>query len=163
MGLPRTGLTSLRVALGQLLGGPCHHSAELFEGDEAVLDFWMKALDGKAEREDWVGYFQRRGYKSCVDVPSMIFYKYDHNLKIMKEFRQRRILYHIRELMQMFPEAKVVLTVRDPPSWYRSLRATVYEFVKLWESWPIRALLWVKGQRKLTLLQLKMKEKFPGK
>ncbi len=36
-GLQRTGLTSLRVALGQLLRGPCHHAADLADGDSLLL------------------------------------------------------------------------------------------------------------------------------
>lgn len=33
---------------------------------------------------------------------------------------------YYRELLAAFPEAKVILTVRDPGSWYESMRQTIY-------------------------------------
>ena len=33
--------------------------------------------------------------------------------------------------MRMFPNAKVVLTVRDPEKWYESVRGTIYQNVEL--------------------------------
>ena len=74
-GLPRTSLTSLRVALGQLLEGPCHHAADVMDGDDDIMDFWIKAFDGKATKKDWVDYFQGKGYRACVDIPALIFWK----------------------------------------------------------------------------------------
>ena len=32
-----------------------------------------------------------------------------------------------RTLMRIFPNAKVVLTVRDPEKWYESVRGTIYQ------------------------------------
>ncbi len=74
--MPRTGLTSMRVALGQLLDGPCHHAADCFEqGSDDVLDFWMKGFEGKLKKQDWIDYFQGRGYRGAVDLPAMLFYR----------------------------------------------------------------------------------------
>ncbi len=79
-GLRRTGLTSLRVALGQLLREPCHHAADLADGDSQVLDFWVRAIDGKNTKADWRNYFEGRGYRACVDNPALLFWKYVPNL-----------------------------------------------------------------------------------
>ena len=32
-----------------------------------------------------------------------------------------------RELMEAFPNAKVILTIRDPEAWYRSVSETIYQ------------------------------------
>ncbi len=75
VGLPRTGLTSLRVALGKLLNGPCHHGADFFDGKKETLDFWVDAFEGRLVREDWIRYFKGRGYTASVDLPGLLFYK----------------------------------------------------------------------------------------
>ena len=40
VGLPRTGTSSLRMALAQLLGGACYHMANVFRGDAVDWDHW---------------------------------------------------------------------------------------------------------------------------
>ncbi len=49
-GLGRTGTHSLKLALEQLLGGPCYHMIEVFEHPEHV-DVWRRAAEGEAV--DW--------------------------------------------------------------------------------------------------------------
>jgi hypothetical protein len=46
-----------------------------------------------------------RGYRAAVDWPAAAFYE---------------------ELMERYPEAKIILTVRDPDKWYESARSTIY-------------------------------------
>ncbi len=75
VGLPRTGLTSLRVALGSLLEGPCHHAADFFGGVDETMDLWIRAAEGRLSKEDWIEYFQGRGFRATVDLPAMLFYK----------------------------------------------------------------------------------------
>ncbi len=36
--------------------------------------------------------------------------------------------YIFRELMEVFPDAKVVLSVRNPETWYESVKNTIYQF-----------------------------------
>ena len=40
-----------------------------------------------------------------------------------------KMLYDVsaREVMEAFPDAKVILTVRDPTSWYKSVKETIYK------------------------------------
>ncbi|MFG2072420.1 sulfotransferase family protein [Nonomuraea maritima] len=96
-GLPRTGTLSLKAALERLGFGPCFHMEELRDHPELV-DRWLP--DTPATREGWERVFA--GYRSCADWPASFFWS---------------------PLAEAFPEAKVILTVRDPRSWYDSFRA----------------------------------------
>jgi hypothetical protein len=100
-GFGRTGTMSLKVALETLGFGPCYHMTEVFEHPEHA-DFWLAAWRG--EPVDWDGVLG--GYEATVDWPACTFYE---------------------ELMERNPDAKVILTVRDPERWYESTRNTIYE------------------------------------
>lgn len=100
-GFGRTGTTSLKVALERLGFGPCYHMTELFEHPEH-LEAWRAAVRG--EPVDWEGPLKH--YRSTLDWPGAPFYE---------------------KMMRAYPEAKVILTVRDPNRWYESTRNTIYE------------------------------------
>jgi len=104
-GFGRTGTTSLKAALEAMGFGPSYHLDEVFKHPEQVA-FWEAACRG--ERVNWEGFFA--GYGVAVDWPAFSFYK---------------------ELMESFPEAPVILTVRDPERWYESVRSTIYGLHKL--------------------------------
>ena len=99
-GFGRTGTMSLKVALEELGFGPCYHMIELFGHPEHV-PIWEAASQGKPV--DWEGLF--RGYRATTDWPACSFYK---------------------ELVERYPDAKVILTVRDPERWYESTYNTIY-------------------------------------
>ena len=99
-GFGRTGTTSLKAALETLGFGSAYHMTEVFTHPEHVR-FWEAARRG--ERVDWEAFFS--GYGVAVDWPACAFYA---------------------ELMEAFPEAAVILTVRDPERWYESARDTIY-------------------------------------
>ena len=99
-GFGRTGTASLQQAL-QLLGyDKCYHMREVFEhvGDAKV---WSAAMG--EQRVDWDTLFA--GYQAIVDWPGCTFYQ---------------------ALMQQYPEAKVILTTRDPEKWHASAMQTIY-------------------------------------
>jgi hypothetical protein len=73
---------------------------ELMQHPEYVPQ-WQAAADG--EPVDWDVVF--RGYRATVDWPAAYFW---------------------RELTAHYPEAKVLLTVRDPERWYESFYNTIY-------------------------------------
>ncbi|MER5950814.1 sulfotransferase family protein [Streptomyces sp. NPDC001904] len=103
-GLGRTGTTSLKAALDLLGLGPSFHMFDIVS-DEQRLQQWEAAVcDG--ERPDWHALFD--GYRSAVDGPCAV---------------------HYEQLAQAFPDAKVILTVRDADSWWRSTYDTLYQFV----------------------------------
>ena len=99
-GLGRTGTMSLKLALDQLGFGPCYHMIEVFK-NPAAFAWWEAAADGKPV--NWEQIFD--GYRATVDWPSATFYK---------------------TLADAYPEAKVILTVRDPEAWFASTQATIF-------------------------------------
>jgi hypothetical protein len=100
-GFGRTGTLSMKSALEQLGFGRCYHMMEVF-GNPGHAALWSDAADGKPV--DWAALFE--GYGATVDWPSTLFWK---------------------ELADHYPEAKIVLSVRDPEGWYTSVRNTIYQ------------------------------------
>jgi hypothetical protein len=107
-GFGRTGTTSLKAALEKLGFGPCYHMTEVFAHPrhEAV---WSAA--GRGEPADLESVLQ--GYEATLDWPACTFYA---------------------ELMERHPEAKMLLSVRDPERWYQSTRTTIYPLTMLLDS-----------------------------
>jgi hypothetical protein len=99
-GIGRTGTQSLKFALEQLGVGPCHHMIEVFRHPEQFA-LWEQVFDERRP-PDWEDVFA--GYRSSCDAPSAFVY---------------------RELAEHYPDAKVILTTRDPESWWRSASATI--------------------------------------
>jgi hypothetical protein len=102
-GFGRTGTSSLKIALEHLGFGPCHHMFEVRDNPDLLPD-WEAAARG--ESVDWDKVFSR--YRSQVDWPGARYW---------------------RELVRHFPEAKVILTVRDPDAWFDSVQATITPFI----------------------------------
>jgi hypothetical protein len=99
-GVGRTGTHSLKLALEQLLGGTCHHMVEVFGHPEEV-PVWTDAIDGKSV--DWGELM--KGYTAQVDWPGASFWP---------------------ELAAANPDALVILSVREPDSWYTSCSNTIF-------------------------------------
>jgi len=99
-GVGRTGTHSLKIALEQLLGGPCHHMVEVM-GHPETVPAWTDAIEGRPV--DWSAMLA--GYRSLVDWPGASFW---------------------REISAANPDALVLLSVRSPESWYRSASNTIF-------------------------------------
>ncbi len=99
-GFGRTGTLSLKLALEQLGFGPCYHMIEVVRSPERG-QHWIDAAEGRAV--DWNTVFA--GYRATVDWPACDYW---------------------RELTRAFPDAKVILSIRDPESWYRSAQNTIF-------------------------------------
>lgn len=99
-GFGRTGTMSLKVALDKLGFGPCYHMVEVMNNKNHV-QLWIDHADGKKDNLELI----LQGYNSAVDWPTVTYYK---------------------ELLALHPNAKVVLTTRDPESWYASCIATIF-------------------------------------
>lgn len=97
-GYGRTGTASLKLALEQLGFGPCYHMTEVFEHPETV-PMWVEAAKGNP---DWNTIFS--GYAACVDFPACT---------------------HWRTLMDVYPDAKVILSMRDAGKWFDSVNETI--------------------------------------
>lgn len=92
---------SLKLALEQLGFGPCYHMAEVFKNPQAP-DWWYEAAQDPAHA-DWAKIF--KGYNSTVDWPNATYW---------------------RELAEAYPDAKIILTERDPDAWFDSTQATIF-------------------------------------
>ena len=115
-GFGRTGTTSLKAALEELGFGPSYTLSEVFANPEHAK-FWESARGHAGEKVNWEGFLARYGV--AVDWPACSFYE---------------------ELMEAFPEAPVILTVRDPQAWYESTRWTIHELRRLTTGpLPVRA------------------------
>jgi hypothetical protein len=99
-GYGRAGTMSLKGALETLGVGPCLHMIDLIR-DPSLPERWMPTVTG--EPIDWTAVFD--GFESTVDWPGCAYYQ---------------------ELMDAFPDAKVLLNVRDFEGWHRSMLNTVY-------------------------------------
>ena len=104
-GLGRTGTMALKLALEQLGFDPCHHMSETFKHPERNMKLHLQSIlfDDNSDRQMEAMF---GGYRAVVDYPGCLFYE---------------------RLMEMNPEAKVVLTVRDSPDiWVKSVRDTIF-------------------------------------
>lgn len=99
-GWGRTATTSLKAALEMLGFAPCHHMHEVLANQAEQVPFFQAAVDG--ETMDWEALFAN--YKAAVDWPSSHYW---------------------RELAAYYPEAKVILSVRDEESWWNSFSRTI--------------------------------------
>ena len=98
-GMGRTGTASLKVALEALGVGRCYHMTEVLKHPGFIED-WIGAAAGKA---DWDRIFS--GYSATVDNPGCNYWK---------------------ELAAHYPDAKVILTVRDASDWFESTSETIH-------------------------------------
>jgi hypothetical protein len=97
-GLPRTATLSQKVGLEMLGVGPCYHMVDILS-DLDRAEQWCEAIEGNG---NWGEIFA--GYQATVDWPGAFFY---------------------RELLDVYPDAKVLLSVRSGESWARSMTATI--------------------------------------
>jgi hypothetical protein len=98
-GLPRTGTLTQKLALEELGLSPCYHWVNLLT-DLDQVELWDRAMDGEVL---WEQIFDEA--RSTADWPGGFFY---------------------RQLMDFYPQAKVLLSVREPESWERSFRETIW-------------------------------------
>ncbi|MDH3740546.1 MAG: sulfotransferase family protein [Hyphomicrobiales bacterium] len=107
-GFGRTGTESMKLALEQLGLGRCHHMREVID-DENLRDRWRKVVNGGPA--DWDRLFD--GFGCTVDWPSAHYW---------------------RELAAHYPDAKILLTVRSPDSWYKSFSNTILKVIESGDS-----------------------------
>ena len=67
--------------------------------DPAHQDHWLNAANGNPDWDSWLA-----DYSAAVDYPACTFW---------------------RELAEYYPDAKVLLSVRDATSWFESVNATI--------------------------------------
>lgn len=98
-GFGRTGTESLKRALEMMGFGPCHHMHEVMARPE--LNTQWRAIAAGAD-PDWDRLF--KGYRSTVDWPSTHYWD---------------------ALADHYPDAKIILSLRDATGWYKSMQNTI--------------------------------------
>lgn len=98
-GFGRTGTLSLKHALEQLGFDKSHHMLEVAKS-RSQINYWSDIADKKPV--DWHQVFE--GYQSTTDFPACVYFE---------------------ELAECYPDAKIVLSVRDEDSWYKSVEQTI--------------------------------------
>ena len=111
-GFGRTGTMSLKSALETLGYSKTHHMEEVLP-DARQRRLWHDVAVGLPP--DWDAIFD--GFAASVDFPSSTYYA---------------------ELLAHFPDAKVVLSVRNPDRWYKSASETIYAISKSSPLWARR-------------------------
>ena len=89
-GLPRTGTASLQRAV-TVLGYKSYHMQNAL-GDAADIEQWVALAEGTALFNDTANFISRQGYNATFDYPTSDY---------------------VAEYLQLYPNAKVVLSVRD--------------------------------------------------
>src|SRR3569623_1074675 len=99
-GLGRTCTASLKEALERLLGGPCYHMIEVF-GRPEHIPLWTAAYEG--DMPDWDAMFA--GFAAGVDWPIGGIWQ---------------------PISEAFPDAVILLSVRDADKWWKSAAETIF-------------------------------------
>lgn len=95
-GYSRTGTMSMKSALAKLGYRSYHMEEAVMNFERGDLDNWNAYMEGRSDM-DWQKLFA--DYDATADLPAALYY---------------------REQMAAFPDAKVILTVRDPEAWWQS-------------------------------------------
>ena len=98
-GMGRTGTKSLQAALELLGFAPCCHLSTIRD-TPSLWPAWVDIIDGKSRNWDSV----YAGFNAAVDAPTWFYF---------------------REIAAFYPQAKVVLTVRDTNKWFESAQEAV--------------------------------------
>jgi hypothetical protein len=107
-GMSRTGTATFSEALKILLGGPVYHGgSQLVGAGEKHMRDWIELckhtpIKDEADRKVVLDGLKSilGGYTACTDLPPILF---------------------TEELVELFPDAQVICTVRDPESWWKSV------------------------------------------
>ncbi|RAL15233.1 uncharacterized protein BO97DRAFT_441213 [Aspergillus homomorphus CBS 101889] len=113
-GLSRTGTASFSAALAILLDGPIYHGGtQAALGPPTEILAWNRLLRAWLRRDEPETLSQLRalttGYAAITDAPASQL---------------------VPELLTLYPDAKVIVTVRDPDAWLQSME-TLTSWVRL--------------------------------
>lgn len=114
----------MQQALDDLGFGPTYHMNDVFRNRPHLQQWLDYAEDGTA---DWDTLFS--DYRSAVDFPAACAWK---------------------DLYDAYPEAKVVLTVRDPASWWESTNTVLIPTRTMFPGWLKRVVPFTQGWLDMT-------------
>ncbi|KAF8592224.1 hypothetical protein K439DRAFT_1656249 [Ramaria rubella] len=102
LGLGRTGTSSLRDAMEMIGFGPCYHFKTIVEAGGKDLVTWIRIGEGNGTLQDFHTLLDN--YTTVLDNPPAMF---------------------PQEMYAAYPDAKFILTTRDPAKWEQSMNNTV--------------------------------------
>lgn len=105
-GWGRTGTRSLKYALQTIYDAPAYHMQNILL-NKRDAQLWHNIIFNKPSKINWDEIFN--GYEACLDFPSCNYYK---------------------ELMEKYPDAKVILTVRNEDKWIKSWNVLNNQIIK---------------------------------
>ncbi|KAL7791374.1 P-loop containing nucleoside triphosphate hydrolase protein [Trichoderma ceciliae] len=104
-GYSRTGTVSMALALEKLLNGPAMHGGtQLFGREDAYIRLWCDIFANRHNKPILMKLLREAtaGFVAVTDAPATLF---------------------LAELVELYPDAKVVLVTRDPDRWLLSMQA----------------------------------------
>ncbi|KYK59151.1 NAD dependent epimerase/dehydratase [Drechmeria coniospora] len=120
-GYSRTGTVSMALALEKLLDGPVMHGGtHLFGREDAYPKLWCEIFRQRNNKPVLMKLLREAtaGFVGLTDAPGTMF---------------------LPELLELYPEAKVVLVTRDPHRWLRSMELIMRNIGM--KPWVLEALL----------------------
>ncbi|EKX49318.1 hypothetical protein GUITHDRAFT_151503, partial [Guillardia theta CCMP2712] len=130
---------SLKVALDKL-GYKTYHMIEIIEHNSHHLDLWIELAELHSQGKPYKHVIHTifENYTAAVDFPAAAWWK---------------------EILETFPNSKVILSTRDPERWYNSAKETIFQAL-----WHHRILgLFVPLSRKFTVMVPSLWDKVLGK
>ncbi|KAH6611582.1 hypothetical protein Trco_001602 [Trichoderma cornu-damae] len=106
-GYSRTGTVSMALALEKLLDGPVMHGGtQLFGREDAYVKLWCGIFANRHNRPLLMKLLREAtaGFVAVTDAPATAF---------------------LAELVELYPDAKVVLVTRDPDRWFSSMQSLI--------------------------------------
>ncbi|KAI0024791.1 P-loop containing nucleoside triphosphate hydrolase protein [Xylariomycetidae sp. FL0641] len=133
-GYSRTGTSTMQLALEKLLDGPVMHGGtQILTREDAWCKKWALTYEAKrkGDKETVLKLLREltAGFVAVADYPALGF---------------------IPELMEIYPNAKVVVTTREPTKFAQSLGAVAKGTKRPWIRklmWPIPGWRWLPGLR----------------
>lgn len=115
-GFSRTGTVSMSLALEKLLDGPVMHGGtQIFGREDAYLRLWHRVFQAKeaGDKPRMLKLLREAtaGFVAITDVPGNAL---------------------IRELQELYPDAKVIVVNRNKERWWTSMRMIVNQVTPWW-------------------------------
>jgi Sulfotransferase domain len=139
LGMSRTGTASFSRALEILLNGPAYHGgAQLLHGDSSHMLRWNDILR--------ISY-KLRHHPESVTVAERVYQKYllAKQLEGYVAVTDAPSNMYVEVLMELYPDAKIVVTTRDVDKWWKSIEPVVQKADK--QTYTNLLLFWVPGLR----------------
>ncbi|KAI0013033.1 P-loop containing nucleoside triphosphate hydrolase protein [Xylariaceae sp. FL0662B] len=117
-GYSRTGTVSMSMALAKLVDGPVlHGGTQILLRDDDYCSAWIQAYEAReaGDKERTLKLVQKAtaGFAATADLPPSDF---------------------MPEMMELYPDAKVVLVRRDPERWWNSIATLTSRTTPWWLS-----------------------------